>query len=59
VYLLFAPADWKAELKPCNKCNERNTKPTMYKATLHKGWNLCCNSAKYLNSPSCSPDQSP
>ena len=25
VYLLFAPTDWKAELKPCNKCNAKKT----------------------------------
>lgn len=30
VYLLcFAPIDWNAEAKPCCKCKDKNTKPTM------------------------------
>ena len=46
VYLLLAPSDWNAELKPCNKCNAKNTKAKLYSPTLTGLKNFSCNSWK-------------
>ena len=40
VYLLLAPTDWKADIKPCNKCKAKKTNPRQYIATRQRGTNF-------------------